>query len=132
MRPQRASGTAAQSPAEVDPVAVVRGASTGFSILLIGGAVAPLIAHAPFVGRFWLAVVAVAAFLVAGLRIGNGRGSVLQGVMAAVGSYLLILPIVIAASQGGDGQQIALTLVVAIAAGGSAAYAAGLRRKEAS
>ncbi|MGW6356381.1 hypothetical protein ACWFR5_14555 [Streptomyces sp. NPDC055092] len=110
-------------------MAVVRGASAGFSILLLGGVMAPLASHTPTVGRYWLAAVAVAGFLLAGSRTGAGRGSVLQGVMAAVGAYLLILPIVIA-SRGGE--QIPLTLGVAVVAGGLAAYLTGLRRRGAS
>jgi hypothetical protein len=46
----------------IDPVAAVRGMSSGFSVLIIGSLLAPLIAlHVPVVGGFALALAAMHA-----------------------------------------------------------------------
>lgn len=77
----------------IDGPAMVRAASTGFTVLLLGGLVAPLVAAmVPVVGRFWLVLVAVAAFVIAGSRIGAAAAPAVHGAVAAVSSYLLMLP----------------------------------------
>ncbi|MEV4731864.1 hypothetical protein [Saccharopolyspora sp. NPDC049426] len=103
---------------KVDVVAAVRGASTGFSVLLLGGAIAPLVEMAvPIAALLWLPLVALTAFAVAGARTGSANSSLLQGAIAAVGSYLLILPIVVIVPSGRDALQITMTLVAAVLAG---------------
>jgi hypothetical protein len=103
---------------------LVRGASIGFSILLIGGLAAPLASHLPvaLIAHYWFTTTAVIAFLAAGLRAG-GRGS--RGIMAALGAYLLILPLVMTAQGWGDYQQMLETAATAVVIGGGASFIAG-------
>lgn len=100
----------------IDPVAAVRGASTGFSLLVVGGLLTPLGTKVPVVGSIWLTVVAVVAFAVAGMRIGTARRPALHGAMAAVCSYLLVVPLVLLAAAS-DARQLILTGCVAVGVG---------------
>jgi hypothetical protein len=75
------------------PVAV-RGASAGFTVLLIGGLLTMLFtikfpAAGPLVGI----TAAVVGFHVAARRIGTASVPALHGAFAAVLSYLLVLPL---------------------------------------
>lgn len=75
------------------PIAV-RGASAGFSVLLIGGLLAWFLgrifpAAAPLLGI----VAAVVGFHVAARRIGTATFPALHGAVAAVMSYVLVFPI---------------------------------------
>jgi hypothetical protein len=123
----RAGGAARRWFEGIDAVAVIRGASTGFSILLAGGIVTPVVAGVPLVGRYWLITTAIVAFVVAGLRIGSSRTPALQGVLAAVGAYLLVLPVVRMASGGWDVNQVLATLGAAVVVGGTSSFLAGRR-----
>lgn len=73
---------------------VVLGASRGFTVLLVGGAVQPLVGMAlPPLGAVWLVLVALAAFVAAARRAGRGGHTVLGGALAASGGYALVLPV---------------------------------------
>jgi uncharacterized membrane protein len=114
----------------LDAEALVRACSRGFTVLVAGGLLSPLASRVPVVGGLWLAVVAIVAFAVAGMRIGKGRRPALQGAGAAAGSYALVLPLVFLGGGGtADAWQVVLTLVVAIVAGGLAGLLAARRRK---
>jgi hypothetical protein len=103
---------------EIDPVAAVRGSSSGFTVLVIGGLLAPAIAvRVPVVGSLALVLTAVAGFATAASRRGNTTRPVLQGVVAAVGAYLLVLPIVAMTHHRWDPVQLGLTLLTAIVVG---------------
>ena len=119
----------------IDGPAAVRAASTGFTVLLLGGLLAPLAASlVPVVGQFALAIVAAAGFVVAGRGIGNARSTVLHGACAAVGSYLLVLPLVLWSSStagGVDVTQVVATAGTAVVVGGLAGHIAGRRRASA-
>lgn len=104
---------------------LVRGASIGFSILLIGGFAAPLAARFPLIGPNWLTITAVIAFLAAGLR---ARGRLSHGVLAALGAYMLVLPLVWMATGGQDVQQTLETAATAAVVGGGASLVAGWSR----
>lgn len=110
---------------DAEGAALVRGASIGFSILLIGGFAAPLAARFPLIGPYWLTITAVIAFLAAGLRT---RGRLSHGVLAAVGAYLLILPLVWMTTRGWDIRQIVETAATAVVAGGGASLVSGWSR----
>lgn len=116
----------------VDVPAAVRAASAGFTVLLLGGLLAPIAAtYIPYVGQVWLSLVAVAAFAMAGSRIGQARAPHLHGACAALGSYLLVLPLVVWFTSGTEGVgvvQILATAVAAVAIGGLAGLLAGRRR----
>jgi hypothetical protein len=103
---------------DIDSVTVVRGSSAGFSVLVLGGLLAPLAAaKAPGVGAFALIIAAVAGFATAAARQWGGPRPVVQGVLAAVGAYLLVLPLVVMAHHGWDPVQIAWTAITAIVVG---------------
>jgi hypothetical protein len=114
----------------IDRPHLVRGASTGFTILVIGGFAAPLVGLVPVLGPVlgppWLIIVAVVAFVVAGSRIGRTPGPRLHGAAAAVTAYVLTLPLV---ALSGNFQliQIPLTLLVAIVMGGLSGHLAARR-----
>jgi hypothetical protein len=103
---------------EIDPVIVVRGSSAGFTVLVLGGLVAPIAAvNAPVIGSLALVLTAVAGFVTAAARQWNGPRPVVQGVLAAVGAYLLVLPIVVMGNHGWNVVQIACTLATAVVVG---------------
>lgn len=105
---------------------VPRGASTGFTVLVIGGLVQPLVSLAlPPLGVVWLIVVAVAAFAIAGRRIGDASSPPLHGAVAALASYFLVVPLVYLATRSVDLQQIVLTSAVALVVGAAAGHLAG-------
>jgi hypothetical protein len=112
----------------VDAGAAVRAASMGFTILLVGGLAAPALARIPAVGPFALTAVAVIAFAVAGLRIGATKAPLLQGVCAAVGAYLLVLPVVLMTTRHLDPLWTPATVALAVIIGGGAAVLAARMR----
>lgn len=105
----------------VDISLVVRGASRGFSVLFIGGLAQPIVQlrlHA--IAYWWLVIVAVCAFAVAAWRAcppADPRPNLWQGSFAAVGSYFLVLPLVLAVTHGYPWLQITLTSALGIAVG---------------
>ena len=105
----------------VDIVQVVRGASRGFSVFFIGGLAQPIVQlRAPALAYWWLALVAVAAFAVAAWRAcrpAAARTNLWQGSFAAVGSYFLVLPLVLAAGHGYPFVQIASTSAIGVVVG---------------
>jgi hypothetical protein len=110
------------SAREFDGAALVRAASRGFTILLLGGVVQPwIIKLQPFVGSWWLVIVSLAAFAVAG----GGAVSAAQvprlhwgqGAMAALSSYLLVVPLVLHVSPGFPWIQLGCTAGTAVVVG---------------
>lgn len=109
-----------------DLVLVVAGASRGFTVLLLGGVVQPWVGvlWQPL-GYVWLLVVAVGAFAWAARpRTVSGTPPAVQridrivvGVAAALGSYALVLPLVLAASGTVPWVQVVLTSVTAVLVG---------------
>lgn len=121
---------APQVDRKLDIPALARAVSTGFTILVVGGLAQPLVgALVPLVGSVWLAVVAVVAFGVAGWRIGDAPAPPFQGAMAAVISYLLVLPLVLIGTGGLDPVRVTLTLAVALGAGLIAGSLSARRRE---
>lgn len=103
----------------LDWAEAARGASAGLSVLVIGGLVQPLVGTlAPPLGAVWLVLVAVAAFVVAGRRIGAAVTPFRQGAVCAVLAYLFVLPLVVYANQGLDLAQAAGTTATAVVVGG--------------
>lgn len=85
---------------ELDGPALVRGGSRGFTVLLLGGVVQPWVTKVlPVLGYWWLALVAVIAFGVAATGAVRGASASrlhpTQGALAALGSYLLVVPVVL-------------------------------------
>lgn len=103
-----------------DPGALVKGASRGFTVLLLGGAVQPLVGlAAPPLGYVWLPLVAVVAFaLAARAACAPTANPPTYGVAAALGGYLLVLPLVLMGTGGVDPLQLLLTGGTAVLVGG--------------
>jgi hypothetical protein len=103
---------------------VARGASAGLTILLLGGLIAPVVVSlAPLLGFIWLPLVALGAFVLASWRGTTPESPVLQGSLAAVAGYLLVLPLVFLGSGGVDAVQVLATIVTAVVAGGAGVLA---------
>jgi hypothetical protein len=117
--------------ARIDWMQLVRGASTGFTVLVLGGLAAPIMSRVPVVGAPWLIITAVVAFMVAGYRVGDATGPMTQGASTAVVAYVLVLPLVALASHSLDPRQVGLTLVTAVVAGAVSGRVAGRRRDHA-
>ncbi len=105
---------------------VVAGASRGFSVLLVGGVVQPWVGHLlPALGYVWLLLVAVAAFAWAARpravsatppsELRSERA--LVGTTAALGSYALVLPLVLSVADAVPVAQVALTSLTALTVG---------------
>lgn len=113
----------------IDGPVAVRAASTAFTVLLLGGLAAPMVASVfPAGGRYWLVVVALGAFAFAGSRIGTAAAPALHGATAAVGGYLLVLPIVVMTS-GLQVGQILITVSAAGFVGALSGYLTALRKR---
>ena len=105
-------------PGLVDVPNAVRGASTGFSVLLIGGLLAPMVTLASTVlATVWLTGVAVVAFAVAARRSRLSGAPAAHGAVAAVFSYVLVLPLLLPFEQSRDPLQILLTTLTAVVVG---------------
>lgn len=109
---------------DIDAPTAVHGASTGFSVLVIGGLLAPVIASLlPTLGRtVWLPLVAILAFVVAAIRIGKACRPAVHGAVAASLSYLLVLPLVVLNESGRAPVQIAATFGTACVVGALTGY----------
>jgi hypothetical protein len=102
----------------IDVPAAVRGASAGFSVLLIGGLLGPLIAvKAPGIGSLFLTGTAILAFFLAARKTGRATSPALHGAVAAVAAYLLVLPLVMMSPAGRNLGQSIVTLVTAVSVG---------------
>lgn len=116
------------SPEPIDVASVVRGASTAFTILVVGGLMTVVVAGAvPALGYVWLPLVAVVAFAVASRRATTASSPVLQGALAALGGYVLALPLVLLGTGEIDPVQVSSTALTALAVGTAAVL---LRRFE--
>ena len=102
----------------VDVPNAVRGASSGFSILVVGGLLAPIttLVSGPFAAA-WLAGVAVVAFAVAARRSQRAGAPAVHGAVAAVIAYVLVLPLLLPFEQGRNLPQILLTVATAVVVG---------------
>lgn len=109
---------------ELDGSALVRAGSRGFTVLLVGGVVQPwVLKAAPLLGYWWLVIVAVVAFSVAatsavrGASVPVARLHTAQGALAALGGYLLIVPVVLHVAGFVPWAQIAMTASMALVVG---------------
>jgi hypothetical protein len=109
------------SPNRIDLPVAVRGASTGFSVLLVGGLVTLLVAiKVPAVGPLVGIASAVLGFHVAARRVGTASMPALHGAFAALMAYALALPVVVLLSSGwttADMGRAMLNLALAISTG---------------
>lgn len=78
----------------LDEAALVRGASKGFTVLVVGELAAPLVAGlGSTLGLLWLSLVGAAGFVTAGSSIGHARSCWLQGALAALTALSLTVPL---------------------------------------
>jgi len=120
----------------VDLIALVRGASIAFAVLVAGGLVAPLVATAlplspaqePVAYTWWLTAVALGAFVFAGTRIGEATQPIVHGGAAALTAYLLVVPLMLIAGTATTGAAVLFGALVAVVVGGLAGLVAGRRR----
>lgn len=100
--------------------AVVRGASRGFGVLLVGGLLQPLAAQVMLLAYVWLVAVAIAAFVVAAVTAtptGTPLDAWRQAPVAALGSYLMITPLVVLGAGEIPVLQAVLTTATAVVVG---------------
>lgn len=100
--------------------AVVRGASRGFGVLLVGGLLQPIAAQVALLAYAWLAAVAVAAFAVAAVTatpVGTPVDAWRQAPIAAVGGYGMIVPLVVLGAGELPVLQAVLTTTTAVVVG---------------
>ncbi|WP_089303246.1 hypothetical protein [Haloechinothrix alba] len=103
----------------MDLPTAVRGASIGFSVLVVGGLLTPIAVRTwDVLGLVWLPGVAVLAFAWAAGKACAGRDSIVQGMLAASGAYMFVLPLVALGTGGLDASQVSLTAIVAVIIGG--------------
>ena len=122
-------GTPAARPTlDLDGPRVVRGASRGFTILALGGVVQPWVGTvSPFLGYWWLVIVAVAAFVLSARVTGATSAPVVNGAAAALGGYLLILPLVHMATGTLSLEQATYTSGLALLTGAGTGWLSRLR-----
>lgn len=132
--PVARTGTRSQVSRGIGLVACGRGVWRGFAVLVIGALLQPIAAAvAPVVGTNFLLITALIAFAIVGFGVGDTKSPILHGAVTAVGSYLLMLPLVFLASAPVRPQQVLATTGVAVAAGGLGGLAGHLvcaRRKQ--
>jgi hypothetical protein len=115
----------------IDMIALVKGASIAFTVLVIGGLATPLIASlVPVAGAstVWAVLVSAAGFVLAGGRIGEATQPALHGAAAALAAYLLVLPLIALWGTPLVWRQVAVTALVAAAVGAVAGAVSGRRR----
>lgn len=102
----------------IDGRECVRGASAGFTVLVIGGlAQFPVANIWPGVGAAWLPFVSAVAYFVAGRRIGCATRPSLHGMVSAVGAWGLVLPLRLLGGGLMFAAQIVMDLAIAAALG---------------
>ena len=120
----RRSGARPTGPTLPGLPAVVRGASSGFSVLLAGELLGIIFLSGAAVGVL-VTFVGLAGFAFAGNRAGGAsagqpKRAARDGMLAAVGAWLLTLPLRIAAQNAPDLRFVAVQLAFAAAVGGLA------------
>jgi hypothetical protein len=128
-RARARQGAAAPAGPDWDLPTLLRGASAGFTVLVLGELLAPLAgALSPVLAGLWLSLVGAAGFAVAGRRIGHARRTVLQGAAAALAALTLTLPLRLLAGTQVSPYALAVSAVFALVVGGLAGRAAGSLR----
>jgi hypothetical protein len=118
----------------VDWPAAVRGTSRAFTILILGGIVAPLVGRALAGGPvnllsvYWLPIIAAVGYLVGGLYVGSATQAWLQGILAALGAWLLTLPIFLLAEGLTHADALGVDAGIAVVAGAVGGVLGALRR----
>ncbi|HEY0576246.1 MAG TPA: hypothetical protein VGD73_19265 [Pseudonocardia sp.] len=102
----------------VDWVLVVRGASTGFTVLVISGLVNPIVSNInPLAGLIFLVAGALGASVVASWRTRTADSPVLSGAVAALISYTLVIPLIYLGERQLDFRVVLLFAALALIVG---------------
>jgi hypothetical protein len=104
---------------EIDWVVAVRGASTGFTVLVISGVLVQVVArYGPVAGLVWLVVGALAAAAVSAWRVGPADSPLLTGAAAAFFSYSLSVPLIYLIERHIVWRDVAAFAGISVVAGG--------------
>jgi hypothetical protein len=115
----------------VDRAHVAKGASAGFTALFIGGWLAPTVGGlVPSLGVLWLVAVGLVGFALAGRQIGVADLPPVQGAIAALASYLLMVPAILITSGRVGTVLLISPCAGAAAVGAVSGYVAGRARPE--
>lgn len=107
----------------IDIGALTQGAWAGFSVLVLGGLAQPIIAaYVEDLSIIAVVLTAGSGFVVGGWRIGNTDRPMVQGAIAAMASYLLLLPVLFLLSFGPKGVEVGGTLAIAAVIGAVTGY----------
>ena len=112
----------------------MRGASTGFTVLLVGELLAPLAAGlGSVVGLLWLSLVGAAGFVTAGSRVGTARITWLQGGLAAVAALALTVPLrmLVGLDTAEQWYAVGVSAIFGLVVGALAGRSAGVVRRRA-
>lgn len=102
----------------IDPVAVVRGGSAGFSVMVLGLLATPAVAGlAPGLVPAWQIATGVMGFVVAGARPGAARSASLNGAAAALNGYLFVVPVLLMTNMRPTLTVIVCGVIAAVAVG---------------
>ena len=115
----------------LDETALVRGASSGFTVLIIGELMSPVVAGIhPMIGLLWLSFVGAAGFVVAGSRVGLARRTWLQGALAALAALTLTIPLrmLVGLDTAGQWYAVMVSAVFGLVVGAIAGRSAGAIR----
>lgn len=116
-------------PVRVDVPVAVKGASFGFTILVLGILISALTQMKSAELSLAVAVVTyVLAFFLAARNTGLATVPALHGVVAATAAYALTLPLILRDPAGRNLAQISFTLALAVAVGALTGWFRSARR----
>lgn len=113
----------------LDEAALVRGASAGFTVLLIGELLAPVASQVNgTLGLLWVSMVGAAGFVTAGVRIGAAVKPWIQGALAAFAAFALTIPLRLLVGLEGsqDLYRVSVSAVFSLVVGALAGRGAGI------
>jgi hypothetical protein len=109
--------------------ALARGASSGFTVLFIGGWLYPAALKLGPTGEVgYLVAVGLIGFGLAGVRCGQAAAPALHGSIAAVLGYVLMVPVILIAHRETFGGQLGWAVLGALLVGGAAGHISGRLR----
>jgi hypothetical protein len=115
--------------ARVDVPVAIKGASFGFSVLVIGILLSALTQMgSPAMSTAIAVLTYVLAFFLAARNVGTATVPALHGVVAATVAYGLTLPLILRDPAGRNLTQISFTLALAVTVGALTGWAASARR----
>lgn len=107
----------------------MRGASSGFTVLVLGELLLPLAGTlSPTLAGLWLSLVGATGFVIAGRRVGRARRPMLHGAAAALGALTLTLPLRVLVDSPLPPSALLVGALFAIAVGAMSGRAAAALR----